>query len=184
VCKPGNSVSAYVSVTSTRGRFIYKIRIEPNDSSVFGEHWSNQERPSTGPPCAASARSRLRIALQLFGPFGGTAACNLTHRKWQPTPIDDLDQKESQRIAHFKAARSEHRAGLRLQNVVDTGSDNAAFHGYIVATIQPILKMAAGKEIQPVAGQAPGQRIEAAPAVAGTSCTSWQRSIDKPRLGA
>jgi hypothetical protein len=34
-------------------------------------------------------------------------------------------QKDSPRIAHFKAAQNEHRAGLRLQNVVDTGSSNA-----------------------------------------------------------
>jgi hypothetical protein len=136
VYKPGNSVSACVSATSTRGRFIDKIRIGTNDSSVFRratvESGTFLDRIALR---HERAIARLRIALHLFGLFGGTAACNLTHRKWQPTPIDDLDQKEPQRIAHFKAARSEHRAGLRLQNVVDTGSDNAAFHGYIVATI-------------------------------------------------
>jgi hypothetical protein len=34
------------------------IRIGPNESSVFGEHCSNQEHSSTAPPCATSARSR------------------------------------------------------------------------------------------------------------------------------
>ncbi len=88
-----------VSITSTRGWFISKIRIGS-------------------------------ILLELLG---GAVARTLTHRKWQPTMIDDLDQKKSQRIAHFKAARSEHRAGLRFQKVVHTGSDDTAFHGYTVA---------------------------------------------------
>jgi hypothetical protein len=44
-----------------------------------------------------------------------------------------LAQKKSQRIAHFKAARSEHRAGLRFQKGVHTGSDYTAFRSYIVA---------------------------------------------------
>ena len=77
--------------------------------------------------------SKIRIGSILFELLGGGVACNLTHRKRQSTLIDDLDQKKSQRIAHFKAARSEHRAGLGFQKVVHTGSDYAAFHGYIVA---------------------------------------------------
>jgi hypothetical protein len=74
--------------------------------------------------------SKIRIEL-----LGGVVGRNLTHRKWQPTVIDDLDQKKSQRIAHFKAARSEHLTSLCFQKVVHTGSDYTAFHRYIVATL-------------------------------------------------
>ncbi|HWS66252.1 MAG TPA: hypothetical protein VN325_26110 [Steroidobacteraceae bacterium] len=74
-----------------------------------------------------SVISKIRIGSVLFELLGGGVARTLANRKWQPTLIDDLAQKKSRRIAHFKAARSEHRAGLRFQKVVHTGSDYMPF---------------------------------------------------------
>jgi hypothetical protein len=166
-----SSVSAFVSATSTRSWFISKIRIGPNDSSVFGERWSNQEYFLSRTTLRHQrAIAHLRLALHLIELLGGGVARNLTHRKWQSTMIDDLDQKESQRSAHFKAARSEYRAGLRLQKVVHTGSDYAPFHGYIVATLFLFSSCWADLEGQPAGGQAPSQLIEAAEVCAGKSC--------------
>jgi hypothetical protein len=136
------SVSGCVSATSASGGFVSRIYIWPDDSSVFGERRSNHEhfldRAALG---HQRAIARLRIALHLFELLGGGVACSLTHRKRQSTLIDDLDQKKPQCIAHFKAARSEHCACLCFQKVVYTGSDYTAFHGYIVATLLPGLKL-------------------------------------------
>ena len=162
---------ACVSATSTRGWFISKIRIGPNDSSVFGERWSNQEY-FLGRTALRHQRAiaRLRLALHLIELLGGGVARNLTHRKWQSTLIDDLDQKKSQRIAHFKAARSEYRAGLRFQKVVNTGSNNAAFHSYIVATFCPVLNMMKQyRGTPPWPAMSPMGCVKVAPAFAGKS---------------
>jgi hypothetical protein len=151
---PHEPSGARVSATSTRAWFISKIRI-------FDRTALHDQRTI----------ARMRIALHLFALPGRSVVCRPTHRKWQPTMIDDLNQKKSQRIAHFKAARSEHLASLRFQKVVHAGSDDGALHSYIVATSSYVFKIAGRSGRTPWGGRVPDRRTEVAEAVAGKSCT-------------